>query len=254
MQTVLTIEQLSVRYQQTLALENLTLTLAANSRTAIIGPNGAGKSTFIKAILGLIPATSKQVLIFDQPLAKVRQRIAYVPQTSEVNWNFPTTVYDVVLMGVTSQRWAFQKITQAQILQVEAALEKMQLMDLSQRQISQLSGGQKQRVFLARAIAQNADLYILDEPLAGVDMNSEHMIMDQLLAFQQAGKTSLTVHHDLNTVRDYFDSVILLNRQLIANGSLDAIFTPDNIKQTYHGDASSRAPQSKQESSQAHVN
>lgn len=237
---ILTIEDLNVHYQQTRALDNVSLTLPYNVRTAIVGPNGAGKSTLIKAILGLVNANSKSIHLFDEPLAKVRHRIAYVPQTSDVNWQFPTTVYDVVLMGVTSKRWAFQRITQTQKQVVDEALEKMQLTDLKARQINQLSGGQKQRVFIARAIAQNADLYFLDEPLAGVDFKSEQMIMDQLIAFQQGGKTSITVHHDLNTVPEYFDSVILINRQLIASGSIQDIFTPENINTTYHGITTSR--------------
>lgn len=237
---ILTIEHLNVRYQQTAALDNISLKLPSNGRTAIIGPNGAGKSTFIKAILGLVKADSQNIRLFNQPLAKVRDRIAYVPQTSEVNWQFPTTVYDVVLMGVTSKRWGFQKISHEQKQSVEDALNKMQLLDLKDRQINQLSGGQKQRVFIARAIAQNADLYFLDEPLAGVDIKSEQLIMDQLIAFQAAGKTSVTVHHDLNTVPEYFDSVILLNRQLIASGSIQDSFTPENIHLTYHGLTTSR--------------
>lgn len=237
---ILSIEHLNVNYQQTRALDNISLNLPSNVRTAIVGPNGAGKSTFIKAILGLVKSTSQSIRLFDEPLTKVRQRIAYVPQTSEVNWQFPTTVYDVVLMGGTSRRWAFQKITDSQKLAVDEALEIMQLSDLRARQISQLSGGQKQRVFIARAIAQNADLYFLDEPLAGVDIKSEQMIMDQLLAFQKIGKTSVTVHHDLNTVPEYFDSVILINRQLIANGPIQEVFTPENINTTYHGITTSR--------------
>lgn len=235
MDNVITIKNLSVYYQQNLALDNITLSLPLNVRTAIVGPNGAGKSTLIKSILGLVSATSKSVTLFDQPLNKVRRRIAYVPQSSEVNWNFPTTVFDVVLMGVSSNRWGFQRVAKEDKANVDQALAKMQLTDLKHRQISQLSGGQKQRVFIARAIAQNADLYFLDEPLAGVDMKSERIIMDQLMEFQRLGKTSVTVHHDLNTVPEYFDSVILLNKQLIANGPIETTFTPENIDKAYHG-------------------
>lgn len=237
----LTVDHLSVHYQQTLALDDISLSIPNNRRLAIIGPNGAGKSTLLKAILGLVPAKSQLIRLLDQPLNQVRHRIAYVPQTSEVNWQFPTTVYDVVLMGITSNRWIFQRIMKEQRELVDNALEKMQLSDLKQRPINQLSGGQKQRVFLARAIAQNADLYFLDEPLAGVDIQSERMIMDQLLDFQKAGKTSITVHHDLNTVPEYFDSVILLNRQVIATGSIQTTFTQENIDMTYHGQTTSRA-------------
>lgn len=231
------INHLSVIYQQTSALQDITVNIPSNVRLAIVGPNGAGKSTFIKAMLGLVKATHDGLTIFDQPLKDVRQRIAYVPQTSEVNWNFPTTVYDVVLMGVTAKRFGFQRITPETRQTVEQALATMELTLLKNRPINQLSGGQKQRVFIARAIAQDADLYLLDEPLAGVDMKSEALIMNQLKEFQQLGKTSITVHHDLNTVPSYFDAVMLMNRELIALGSLDEAFTQANIDRTYHGDA-----------------
>ncbi|MDO4431688.1 MAG: metal ABC transporter ATP-binding protein [Aerococcaceae bacterium] len=226
-------QQLEVRYQQTLALSNVTLDIPQHVRAAIVGPNGAGKSTFIKALLQLVPATYQQLELFQQPLEKVRQRIAYVPQSAQVNWQFPTTVLDVVLMGITSNRLGFQRIQPQQREQAHAALEKMALLDLKNRQISQLSGGQKQRVFLARAIAQNADLYLLDEPLAGVDIQSETLIMDYLQQLQQQGKTSLTVHHDLNTVPEYFDYVVFLNHGLIAHGAVSSTFTEQNITKTY---------------------
>lgn len=235
MKNVISINELNVVYQQTNALENISFNLPTNARAAIVGPNGAGKSTLLKATLNLVKSSKQSVQLFEQPLNKVRHRIAYVPQTSEVNWNFPTTIYDVVLMGISTKRWGFQAIKPEQKMLAEAALEKMQLNELRERPINQLSGGQKQRVFIARAIAQNADLYLLDEPLAGVDIKSEQLIMDQLLEFQAKGKTSMTVHHDLNTVPEYFDSVILLNRQLIAAGPLDEVFTKENIETTYHG-------------------
>lgn len=224
---------LSVRYAQTLALNNITLAIPQASRTAIIGPNGAGKSTLIKAILGLIPSEHQSILIFNQPIDKVRQRIAYVPQTSQVNWHFPATVLDVVLMAISTKRFAFQRITEEQRNIALSALETMELLDLQDRQISQLSGGQKQRVFLARSMAQNAELYVLDEPLAGVDMKSEQIIMDQLMHFQQLGKTSITVHHDLNTVPEYFDHVVILNKDLIVSGPVESVFTDEWIAKAY---------------------
>ena len=227
MKNVISINELNVVYQQTNALENISFNLPTNARAAIVGPNGAGKSTLLKATLNLVNSSKQSIQLFEQPLNKVRHRIAYVPQTSEV--------YDVVLMGISAKRWGFQAIKPEQKMLAEAALEKMQLNELRERPINQLSGGQKQRVFIARAIAQNADLYLLDEPLAGVDIKSEQLIMDQLLEFQAQGKTSMTVHHDLNTVPEYFDSVILLNRQLIAAGPLDEVFTKENIETTYHG-------------------
>lgn len=235
------INDLNVIYQQTTAIKDLTVTIPANVRLAIVGPNGAGKSTFIKAMLGLVKASHQGITFFDQPVNQVRDRIAYVPQTSEVNWNFPTTVFDVILMGVSSKRLGFHRITAAAREKVEQALIAMELTDLRNRPINQLSGGQKQRVFLARAIAQDADLYILDEPLAGVDMKSEALIMAQLKEFQRLGKTSITVHHDLNTVPTYFDSVLLLNRELIALGKLENTFTQANIDLAYYGAAVDRS-------------
>lgn len=234
MNSIITIENLSVRYQQTLALNNITLQVPENVRMAIIGPNGAGKSTFIKAILNLIPAKQHKLSFFnDLTLKQARSKIAYVPQTSEVNWHFPTTVKDVVTMGVSSNRWGFQSVNEEQKIVVSQALEAMELTDLSNRQISQLSGGQKQRVFIARAIAQDADLYFFDEPLAGVDMKSEAIIMAQLKEFQDAGKTSLTVHHDLNSVPDNFDYVLFLNKEVIATGPTVDVFTRENIDKAY---------------------
>lgn len=234
MDSIINVKDLSVRYQQNMALKNISLQIPNNVRMAIVGPNGAGKSTLMKAILELIPSKRQELTFFDNvKLREARSNIAYVPQTSEVNWHFPTTVKDVVMMGISSNRRGFQSIKKEQKEKVAHALEAMELTDLSNRQISQLSGGQKQRVFIARAIAQDADLYFFDEPLAGVDMKSEAIIMDQLKKFQQMGKTSLTVHHDLNTVPDYFDYVLLLNKEVIAMGPIASTFTKENIDEAY---------------------
>ena len=233
MTTIVKTTDLSVYYQQTEALRHISIEIPAGTRVAIVGPNGAGKSTFIKALLALIPAQAKQIELLGTNLANARQHIAYVPQTSEVNWDFPTTVYDVVLMGISAKRFGFTRITAAQHQQVKQALEIMDLWDLKDRQIKQLSGGQKQRVFIARAIAQQADLYFLDEPLAGVDMKSEALIMAQLQQFQADGKTSITVHHDLNTVASYFDYVVFINKEVVAHGPVATTFTTENIQKTY---------------------
>lgn len=234
MNSIINVKNLNVKYQQTTALNQINIEIPDNVRLAIVGPNGAGKSTLIKAILNLIPSQSDSIQFFgDKSLKQARSNIAYVPQTSEVNWHFPTTVEDVVLMGISSNRWGFQRVSQEQKEKVAHALEAMELTDLSHRQISQLSGGQKQRVFIARAIAQDAQLYFFDEPLAGVDMKSEAIIMDQLKTFQKMGKTSLTVHHDLNTVEKYFDHVLFLNKTLIAMGATDQAFTKENIDEAY---------------------
>ncbi|XJS09723.1 metal ABC transporter ATP-binding protein [Aerococcaceae bacterium WGS1372] len=234
MKSIITVKNLNVNYQQTTALEHVNLLVPDNVRLAIVGPNGAGKSTLIKSILNLIPAQSEEITFFNgSSLKEARSKIAYVPQTSEVNWHFPTTVEDVVMMGISSKRWGFQRISKDQKEIVAQALEAMQLTDLSHRQISQLSGGQKQRVFIARAIVQDAQLYFFDEPLAGVDMKSEAIIMDQLKLFQDRGKTSLTVHHDLNTVEKYFDHVLFMNKTKIAQGPIEEAYTKENIDKTY---------------------
>lgn len=234
MESIITIKDLNVNYQRTKALYDVSLSIPDNIRAAIIGPNGAGKSTLIKAILDLIPSYGGQVTFFDdESIESVRHRIAYVPQSSEVNWNFPTTVKDVVSMGINYKKGLFSKFKQDELEKIDMALETMNLQDIQNRQISQLSGGQKQRVFLARAIAQDADLYLLDEPLAGVDMTSEAIIMNQIKSFQQQGKTSITVHHDLNTIETYFDYVIMINKTIVTHGPISTTFNEKNIERTY---------------------
>lgn len=228
------VHSMAVQYHNTTAIDNVSIQLPAHVRAAVVGPNGAGKSTFIKALLDLVPCQSQGIKLLGNSLENVRQNIAYVPQTAMVNWHFPTTVFDVVLMGITSQRSGFRLISKKDKERAVHALKIMELYHLRKRQINQLSGGQKQRVFIARAIAQQAELYLLDEPLAGVDMTSEELIMNQLKTFQSQGKTSLTVHHDLNTVAKYFDYVIFLNKTIIAHGYVKDVFTPANIDRTYH--------------------
>lgn len=234
MANLLTINQLSVQYQQVTALQDVNLTLPTGQRIAIIGPNGAGKSTLLQASLGLVKSTG-EIKVFDQAIDKVRHMTAYVPQRANVNWQFPTTVKDVVLMGITSKKWGFHRYTAEQKELAYSAIETMQLTDLMNRQIDQLSGGQKQRVFLARAIAQNAQAYFLDEPLAGVDQTSERLIMDQLEQFKKDGKSSVTVHHQLETIDDYFDYIVMINKTVIVAGPISQVLTQDNINQTYLG-------------------
>lgn len=229
----LTVKDLSVNYHQQTALKSVSLAIPQGVRAAIIGPNGAGKSTFLKACLHLIPSQSGNIQFFDNDFHHFRHYLAYVPQSAQINWQFPATVEDVILMGIASKRFGFQPIRKDQRQKASQALEAMQLADLRHRPINQLSGGQKQRVFLARAIAQNAQLYLLDEPLAGVDATSEQIIMDQLKLFQEQGKTSITVHHDLSTVEAYFDYVILLNQSLVAAGYFKDVFTDMNLQKAY---------------------
>lgn len=214
-------------------LWDIDFDIYSGTKTAIIGPNGAGKSTLLKGILGLLRPLSGRVLVFGKPYKENYRRISYVPQSSSVNWDFPTTVFDVVLMGrYVHLGWFKRPGAQDRRIAMEA-LEQMGMTAFANRHISQLSGGQKQRVFLARAIAQQADLYLLDEPLAGVDITTEAFIMKILTGFRDAGKTVVVVHHDLNTVTEYFDEVLLINRQIVASGGIGEAFNEVNIEKTY---------------------
>lgn len=223
------VEDLTMAYQDKPVLWDIDVDIPKNSRTAIIGPNGAGKSTLIKGILGLQPIFSGKVTVLGRPFKEVYRQVAYIPQTSSVNWDFPTTVEDVVLMGrYVHLGWLKRPKAQDKELAL-AALERIGLADFRHRQISQLSGGQRQRVFIARAIAQHADIYFMDEPLAGVDKKTEQIIIDFLAEAQNEGKTSIVVHHDLNTLEDYFDYVVILNKKLIAQGPVCEVFTEENL-------------------------
>nr|WP_281376931.1 metal ABC transporter ATP-binding protein [Deinobacterium chartae] len=202
---------------------------------AIVGPNGAGKSTFLKAALGLIPRASGQVRFFGEPLARVRRRVGYVPQRSSVDWDFPTSALDVVTMGLYGRLGWLRRPGRAEREQAMSALERVGLSDLAQRQISQLSGGQQQRVFLARALAQASDLYFMDEPFAGVDATTERAILEVMRELRAQGKTVVVVHHDLETVRDYFDHLTLLNVSVVASGPMQETFSHDNLRAAYGG-------------------
>ena len=204
------------------------------SRTAIVGPNGAGKSTLIKAILSLEKRVTGQVSIEGDDSKKARQKIAYVPQKGDVNWDFPTTVLDVVIMGRYSHMGWFKRPSKEDKDIALNALKAMKMIKFKDRQISQLSGGQRQRVFLARAMAEEADIYIMDEPLQGIDIKTEALIMETIKNLQQKGKTFLIVHHNLSTVSDYFDHVIMLNQTVQASGSVNDVLTEGNIKNTYY--------------------
>lgn len=224
---------LSLAYREKPVLWDYTGIVETGSLTAILGPNGAGKSTLIKGILQLMKPLKGEVLIFGEPFKKNYKKIAYVPQIGAVNWDFPATVFDVTLMGRYSNLgWVRRPGRKDKQLALEA-LRIMGMEKFKNRQISELSGGQRQRVFLARAIAEQAEIYILDEPLAGVDKASENMIMSCLKGFCKEGKTVLVVHHDLNTVKEYFSHVILLNRVKIVDGPTEEIFTRENIARTY---------------------
>ncbi|WP_282077361.1 metal ABC transporter ATP-binding protein [Epibacterium ulvae] len=231
----LAIRGLTVSYGQKPAVFSVDMTVVPGQMTAIIGPNGAGKSTLLKAALGLVPKVSGQVRVFGADLIKQRERIAYVPQRASVDWDFPTRVLDVVLMGLYRELGLLARIRGAHRAQAKACLERVGMADFADRQIGQLSGGQQQRVFLARALAQNADLYLLDEPFAGVDAATEKAIISVLKSLRDAGKTVVVVHHDLTTVRDYFDSVFLINTRKIAEGPVEHAFTPELLQEAYGG-------------------
>jgi manganese/zinc/iron transport system ATP- binding protein len=231
----LSIQDLTVAYQRRPVIWDVECDLPPGQLAAIIGPNGAGKSTLLKAALGLIPAVSGRVRFFGQPFSKVRDRVAYVPQRTSVDWDFPVSALDVAAMGLYRKigwsRWVTKKFRE----QARQALERVQMADEADRQIRALSGGQQQRVFLARALAQDADLYLMDEPFAGVDALSERTIVALLRELRAAGKTAVVVHHDLQTVAEYFDNVLLMNMRVVAAGPTLEVFTAENLKRTYGG-------------------
>ncbi len=235
MPPLLDIHDVTVAYHRRPVLWDVDLTIREPQLAAVCGPNGAGKSTLIKAALGLIPMASGGVQAFGQPVAAVRKRIGYVPQRESVDWDFPVNVLDVVLMGTYGQLGWFRRPGKAERQYALECLEKVGLAGYERQQIGQLSGGQQQRVFLARALAQKADIYFMDEPMAGVDAATERMIFDVLRGLRSEGKTIIAVHHDLRTVPQYFDYVVLLNVRLVAAGPTALAFTPENLRKTYGG-------------------
>lgn len=227
------VNQLSVNYEKTPALWDINLSIPKGLLTAIIGPNGAGKSTFIKAALNLLPSLSGKIHFFGKPLQAVRERVAYVPQRESVDWDFPITVLDLVLMGRYGRLGLFRWPRNADLIAAKHYLDLVGMLPYTERQISQLSGGQQQRVFLARALIQEADVYLMDEPFAGIDIASEGLILNLLQKLRDQGKTVFVVHHDLATVERYFDWTILLNMRLIAYGPTQEVLTPHNLNLTY---------------------
>lgn len=227
------VRNISVSYGQQTVVQHVDFAVGTGRRVAIIGPNGAGKSTLLRAILGLIPITQGEVRIFGAPFAQQRSRVAYVPQREQIDWNFPLSVRDVVLMGTYARMRWWQRPGKPQQEQAMEALAQVGMEAYADRHIRSLSGGQQQRVFLARALVQKASVIFLDEPFAGVDAATEQAIVQQLALLRDQGCTLLMVHHDLNTVRDYFDDVLLLCRSLIAFGPVEQAFTSETIAQTY---------------------
>lgn len=229
------IHDVTVAYDRKPVLWDIDLEIPAGKVVGVLGPNGAGKSTLLKAVMGLVPLASGAVRLWGEPLEKNRRRLAYVPQRESVDWDFPTNVLDVVMMGRYGKLGLFRRPGKHDRQIAMQALEKVGMAKYAQRQISQLSGGQQQRVFVARALAQDADLYLMDEPLAGVDAATERAIVTLLHDLRAQGKTVVAVHHDLQTVPEYFDWLVLLNLRLIAKGPTEEVFTKEKLSQTYGG-------------------
>ena len=234
-QKAIQVTDLTVAYQDKPVLWDIDLHVPPGVLLSIVGPNGAGKTTLIKAILGLVRPAAGNVLIYDKPYEAQRRIVGYVPQRGSVDWDFPTSVLDVVMMGrYGTLGWIRRPGKKERELAMQA-LEKVGMEAYTTRQISQLSGGQQQRVFLARALVQDATVYLMDEPFQGVDATTERAIVTLLQELRADGKTVVVVHHDLQTVADYFDWVMLLNIRRIASGPVDEAFTPDNLRETYGG-------------------
>lgn len=229
------VHDLTVSYNNKPVLWDVDFSLPEASLLAIAGPNGAGKSTLIKVIMGLVKPVSGYALIYGKPLRQMRTRIAYVPQRETVDWNFPVNVFDVVLMGRYAHLKLFRRPKEKDKEIARNALEKVGMSEFADRQIAQLSGGQQQRVFLARALAQQADIYFMDEPFAGVDAATEEHILELLRELRAEGKTVIVVHHDLQTVSEYFEWVMLLNLRLVALGPTGETLTQENLQKAYGG-------------------
>ena len=231
---IIKIKDLIVAYDEKPAIWHLNMTLQENSVTAIVGPNGAGKSTLIKSIMQLIKPVSGEIHINGSKSKKALKNIAYVPQKGEVNWEFPTTVLDVVLMGRYVHKGWVKRPDKEDHKIAMSALREMKMEAFRNRQISELSGGQRQRVFLARAICQDADIYIMDEPLQGIDITTEKLIIKTIKSLQEQGKTFLVVHHNLDTVNEYFDHVVIMNKTIVASGKISEVWTSENIDKAYN--------------------
>ena len=234
-QAAIEVNDLTVAYRDRPVLWDIDVVVPPGVLMAIVGPNGAGKTTLIKAILGLVRPAAGDVAIFGAPYEEQRRLVGYVPQRGSVDWDFPTTVLDVVMMGRYGALGWFRRPGRAERDAAMRALDQVGMADLHERQISQLSGGQQQRVFLARALVQDAAVYIMDEPFQGVDARTEHAIVALLQELRAKGKTVVVVHHDLQSVPEYFDWVMLLNVRRIALGPVSEVFTDENLRLTYGG-------------------
>ncbi|MDO5707818.1 MAG: metal ABC transporter ATP-binding protein [Andreesenia angusta] len=233
MDSIIRVDDLTVAYREKPVLRDIDLKIEKGRITAIVGPNGAGKSTLIKSILNLIKPIAGRVLIEGDVYSNKNQDIAYIPQSGSVDWDFPTDVFDVVLMGRYGKLGWFKRPKKEDKEKAERAIERVGMADYKSRQISELSGGQQQRVFLARALVQEANIYFMDEPFKGVDAKTELTIVNLLRELKEQGKTLVIVHHDLRTVPEYFDDVILLNKTIIDYGKVEDVFTDENIDRAY---------------------
>ncbi|MES2198639.1 MAG: metal ABC transporter ATP-binding protein [Chlamydiota bacterium] len=229
----LEIKQLSVVYDTAAVLWQVDVSIPRGNLVGILGPNGAGKSTFLKAITGLVKPISGHIACLGRPYREVRDQVAYVPQRTAVDWDFPVSVFDVVSMGCFGRKGLFRRIDAKDRRLIEKALSDLGLSSLANRQIKELSGGQQQKVFLARALVQQAEIYLMDEPFSGVDLATEKVIIAILQELRAQGKTIVLVHHDLYSVVQYFDWVVLLNTALVDSGPVKEVFSKENLSKTY---------------------
>ena len=229
------VHNLTVSYHRKPVLWDIDFQLPKGKLIGVVGPNGSGKTSLLKAIMGILEPDSGYVNLFGEKLEDVRDRVSYVPQRESVDWDFPASVMDVVEMGRFRKNNIFRRLSNHDKNLATQALEKVNMLDLARRQISQLSGGQQQRVFIARALAQQADLYLMDEPFAGVDASTEEAILTLLSEMRNEEKTVVIVHHDLQTAYDYFDHIVLLNTRLVATGPKEEVFTSELLQEAYGG-------------------
>ncbi|MBA2443442.1 MAG: metal ABC transporter ATP-binding protein [Rubrobacter sp.] len=231
----LEVRGVTAAYREDPILWDVSFRAPEGELVAIVGPNGAGKTTLLKVIMGLLQPAAGRATIYGQPFKKVRHLVGYVPQRGSVDWDFPTDALDVVTMGLYGKLGWFRRPGKKERAVAMECLEKVGMAGFARRQISQLSGGQQQRVFLARALAQDAHLYLTDEPFAGVDYRTERAIVELLRELKAAGRTVVVVHHDLSTVTEYFDRVVILNGEVVAEGPVAEVFTRQNLAAAYGG-------------------
>ena len=232
---IIDVKQLAVYYDKVEAINNISFTAEAGYLIGIVGPNGAGKSTLIKAVLGLAKSNVGEVKVFGEGVSRVRKKIAYVPQRNQIDWDFPVLVEDVVMMGRFVHIPWYRRPSKQDKEIVTESLEKVGMISFRKRQIGELSGGQQQRVFIARALAQKADLFFLDEPFVGIDITSEEIIVELLRDLRSNGKTVFVVHHDLSKVEEYFDKLLLINKRIIGYGDVKNVYVPEVLSKTYQG-------------------